>query len=296
MHNQGIELRHLTYFLAVAKTLNFRQAAENLFITQPGLSRQIQQLEQNLGVTLFLRNKRRVQLTPAGRYLQREAQQVHHHMDRIRRNIRLIEKGEEGEIRIGFVGSAMQEVVPDLLIRLSSAFPGIHTSLHELSNRHQIEALLREELDIGFVRFNRVPEPLKLTEVMVDSFSLVLPTDHALDKENFKGMYQLAEEAFILFERTYSPEYYDQVMSICEDGGFSPRISHRSVHASTIFRLVASGLGVSLVPTTLQKGFDLPVKFIPLSHIPQRAILNAVWRENSLHPPLKSFLSLLQGS
>ena len=294
MHQSSPEFRHLSYFLMVAETLNFRQAAENLFISQPGLSRQIQQLEQNLGVTLFNRTKRRVSLTPAGHYLRKEALQVQNHMDRIRRNIGLIEKGEEGEIRIGFVGSAMQEVIPELLISLNERFPGIHTSLYELSNAHQVEALLRDELDIGFVRFNRVPEPLTLREVMVDTFSLVLPTQHPLASEDFQGMEQLAGEAFILFERNYSPEYYDQVMSICEDVGFSPRISHRSVHANTIFRLVSSGLGVSIVPTTLREGFDLPVRFIELTDNPQRAILSAVWRTDSQQPTLRSFLSLLE--
>ena len=114
-----IEFRHLNYFQTVAKELHFRKAAEKLFITQPALSRQIQQLEEYVGVELFKRDKRNVSLTKAGEYLLKESQFLFDHLGFIKDNIRHIAKGDEGEIRIGFVGSAMQSVIPSLLKKIN---------------------------------------------------------------------------------------------------------------------------------------------------------------------------------
>ena len=122
MSNQ-IEFRHLRYFQVVAQELHFRKAAEKLFITQPGLSRQIKQLEEELGAQLFLRDKRIVSLTDAGKYLYDESTQLINQLDAVKRSIQLIDKGEEGELRIGFVGSAMQKVIPNLLLKLNNKYP-----------------------------------------------------------------------------------------------------------------------------------------------------------------------------
>ncbi len=285
-----IALRHLTYFQVVAEELHFRRAAERLHITQPGLSRQIKQLEEVIGVTLFVRDKRSVQLTESGKFLLEEVDAIQNQLEQIIQTTRLIGKGEEGELRIGFVGSAMHGVIPDLLKRLSEQFPKIHTRLDQLDNRQQIEAITHDRLDIGFIRSQQIPEGVKRLEVFNESFSLVLPENHPLLEQNFKRIDQLSEEHFILFSQDYSYDYYQLVMSIFEDQGFTPKVLHRSVHPSTIFRLVEQGLGVAIVPSSLQSGFNLKIRFISLDKIPQRTALSAIWKQNNRNPVLSKFL------
>lgn len=283
----------MNYFLAVAEELHFRKAAEKLFISQPGLSRQIRQLEELLGTPLLVRDKKKVSLTRAGEYLKGEVEFILNHLEVTKRQLRLLGEGQYGEVRIGFLGSAMQSVIPELLVQLHDRFPEIKTSLEELSNNSQVHALLRDRLDIGFVRLARVPDSLELRPVFEDSFSLVLPASHWLDAKSFTGMHQCREEEFILFSQDYSPLYYNTIMSICEDAGFTPRVSHKSVHAQTIFRLVENKLGIAIIPTSLQRGFKMNVKFIGLDTIPQKAVLSMVWKKDHRNKALDKVIELL---
>ncbi len=288
-----LELRHFNYFLAVAEELHFRKAAEKLFISQPGLSRQIKQMEEILGTSLFVRNKRKVSLTPAGDYLKSELEFILNHLEVTKKQLKSIGEGNLGEIRIGFLGSAMQNVIPDLLIKLKNKYAGIKANLEELSNKAQVNAVLSDKLDVGFVRLARVPNGIELQPVFEDTFSVVLPKNHKLNSTSFKGVQQLAEESFVLFSQDYSPLYYDTVMSICEDKGFTPKISHKSVHAQTIFKLVENNLGIAIVPTSLQHGFQMDVKFIELKKISQRAVLSVIWKSDNRNPALQHCIDLL---
>ena len=288
-----LELRHFNYFLAVAEELHYRKAAEKLCISQPGLSRQIKQMEEILDVKLFVRSKKKVALTAAGEYLKGEMEFILNHLEVTKKQLKHISDGNFGEVRIGFLGSAMQEVIPDLLIGLKENFPGIKSSLEELSNTAQMNAIMRDKLDMGFVRLARVPDGVNIQPVYTDTFSVVLPELYPMLTREFKDVGQLAEENFILFAQDYSPLYYDTVMSICEDAGFTPKVSHKSVHAQTIFKLVENNLGIAIVPTSLQYGFEMKVKFIELRNIPQRAILSVVWKEDNRNPALRHCINLL---
>ncbi|MFK5974083.1 MAG: LysR family transcriptional regulator [Flavobacteriaceae bacterium] len=288
-----LELRHFKYFLAVAEELHYRKAAEKLFISQPGLSRQIKQMEEILGAQLLIRNKKKVSLTQAGAYLKGEVEFIMNHLDLTKKNLKAIAEGKVGEVRIGFLGSAMQHVVPNLLLQLKKHFSGVKTSLEELSNQAQVDAVLKDELDIGFVRLARVPKDVQIEPVYEDTFSVVLPKGHAMNHEDFRGMGQLSDEDFILFSQEYSPLYYDTVMSICEDAHFTPKVSHKSVHAQTIFKLVENNLGIAIVPTSLQYGFQMDVKFIELKKIPQKAILSVIWKPDNRNQALQHCINLL---
>lgn len=288
-----LELRHFHYFLAVAEELHYRKAAEKLFISQPGLSRQIKQMEEILETPLFVRTKKKVDLTPAGVYLKGEMEFILNHLELTKKQLKLIGNGHFGEIRIGFLGSAMQNVIPKLLVDLKDNFPKIKTSLEELSNKAQVNAILKDKLDLGFVRLTRVPQGIALKTVFKDTFSVVLPKDHPLDIENFKGMQQLSEEEFILFSPEYSPLYYDTIMSICENAGFTPKVSHKSVHAQTIFKLVGNRLGIAIIPTSLQYGFEMDVKFIELKKVPQQAVLSVIWKEDNRNRSLHHCVDLI---
>ena len=295
MSNQ-IELRHFTYFLAVAQELHFRKAAEKLFISQPGLSRQIRQMEEILETQLFERNKKKVALTPAGHYLKKEVEYIFNHLENVERQLKLVGDGSNGELRIGFLGSAMQEVVPKLLLQIKEKYPKVKSTLEELSNFAQVDAVLNDQLDMGFVRLSRVPNDLQMETVYRDTFSLVLPERYPMITREFEGMHQFVNDEFILFSQAYSPLYYDTIMSICQDAGFAPKISHKSVHAHTIFKLVENHMGIAIVPTSLQNGFQMRVKFIELKHIPQRAELAVIWKKEHTNPVLKNCMKLLLGA
>jgi DNA-binding transcriptional LysR family regulator len=288
-----MELRHLIYFQAVAEELNYRKAAERLFISQPGLSRQIKQLEELLGVQLFERDKKHVELTTSGAFLKAEVDFVINHLESTRSQLKLIESGKVGELRIGFLGSASNRVLPELLNRINTEQPLITTSLEELSNSVQVEMILKDKLDLGFVRLASVPEDLEMKSVLRDTFSLVVPKNHPIEQLKFQSVSQFKNESFILFSSDYSNYYYEQIMSICRDSGFSPKIRHKSVHALTIFRLVENGLGVAIVPTSLKDGYDLKVRFMEIPGIPQFTELSVIWKPANRNPALKNLLPLV---
>ncbi|MEM9258209.1 MAG: LysR substrate-binding domain-containing protein [Bacteroidota bacterium] len=288
-----MELRHLKYFLVVAEELHFRRAAERLFIAQPGLSRQIRQLEEDLGVALFKRHNRKVELTPAGAFLREKAEVLLGELEHIVTATRQVGEGLRGQLRIGYIGSAMQHTVPDLLLKVSTLYPDIHFSLKEMDNQQQLEALLSREIDLGFVRLERVSPPLKMRAVFEDTFSLVLPEDHPLTPATFTGLRQLREEPFILFEASYSSSYYETVMQLFDAEGFTPTVSHNTVNASSIYRLVANGLGLAIVPTVLLEGYDMRIKSIELTKVPQRTTLRAVWHDGEKGGLLAQVLGMI---
>jgi len=291
-----IEWRHLRYFLQVAEELHFGKAANKLFISQPGLSRQIKQLEEELGTVLLIRDSKNVKLSSAGAYFQEEIKLLKRDFDRILTHTKLIAAGQEGRIAMSYVGSAMQNVIPNLLIQLRESYPQIKFGLSELDNAKQIEGLLNQSIDLGFVRLDKVPLALEIKPVFEDTFSVVLPADHKLNSRNFTSLSQLKQEPFILFEKEYSSDYYAKVMSIFEFAEFDPVISHSTVHANTIFRLVANNFGISIVPSSLTLGYDMKVKFIKLNDIPQRAILSIVWNKNNRNPIILKVLNIIMDS
>jgi len=288
-----IELRHLKYFLAVAEDLHFRKAADRLFISQPGLSRQIKQMEENIGIQLFERTNKKVSLTKPGIYLRQEITLILKNLEEVISHAQLLQEGIEGKINFGYVGSAMQNVLPDLLLRIRENHPNIKFSLKEMENPKQIDRLLLQEIDLGFVRLNRVPRGLNIHPIFKDTFSIVLPMNHPITNENFKNLSQLRDESFILFDQSYSTDYYNEVMNIFNDNGFSPTISHNTVHASTIFKLVENNFGISIVPSTLQYGYQMNIKFIELDKISQRTILSVVWNSSNRNPILNKILNYI---
>tara|TARA_R110001583_G_scaffold21807_2_gene82470 strand:+ start:10854 stop:11747 length:894 start_codon:yes stop_codon:yes gene_type:complete len=292
MSNQ-IELRHYKYFLALAKDLHFRKAAERLYISQPGLSRQIKQMEEDLGFSLFERHNRKVELTKAGLYLQKELKNTFKQLDDILEHAKLVNDGLDGNLKLGYVGSAMQIVIPDLLLKYKNKHPHVLFSLNEMDNEKQIQALLNREIDVGFVRMERVPRGINLHPIFEDTFSLVLPKGHPLNESNFEDLSQFKDEAFILFESSYSESYHEKVMQIFDHSNFSPIISHQTVNASSIFRLVEKEFGVAIVPTSLKLGYDMDIKFIELNNIPQRTTLRMVWNNMNTNPVLDNLINTL---
>ncbi len=292
MSNQ-LELRHLRYFLAVAKELHFRKAAENLFISQPGLSRQIKQMEEDLGLILFERHNRKVKLTASGLYLKEEISRLFQNLDAVLAQAKLIEQGIEGNLKLGYIGSAMQNVIPDFLLKIREVYPSIRFDLKELDNRKQIDGILNQELDFGFVRVDRVPQEIAIKPVFEDTFSLVLPKNHPISQATYKHLSQFKNEVFILFDESYSKSYFEKVMQIFDQSKFHPEISHKTVHAYTIYRLVENNFGVAIVPSALKSGYAMNVKFIELTDVDIRTTLRIIWHKKQQAKVLKNVLALI---
>lgn len=292
MGNQ-LELRHIRYFLAVAEELHFRKAAERLYISQPGLSRQIKLMEEELGMLLFERHNRKVTLTQAGTYLKDEYQSVMKSLAKINNHAQLLHAGLEGALKIGYIGSAMHKIIPSFLLAIKKKYPNISVNLQEMDNQIQTTQILNQDLDIGFVRMDRVPRGVEIRPVYEETFSLVLPKRHPINKSNFKDLSQLRDEPFIMFDSSYSPSYYEKVMQIFDEAGFTPIISHKSVKANTIYRLIENNLGAAIVPTSLQEGYDLDIQFIELTTINHRTTLQLVWSDQNTNPVLNLVLGLV---
>ena len=287
-----MEFRQLQYFLGVANELHFSKAAEKLFIAQPALSRQIQALEENLGVLLFERDKRNVRLTPAGEYLREEAIQVVSQLENITKRTQFIHRGEEGELRIGHPGSAIYSVIPPLLSKLRSDFPQIKANLSEILEDDLYGNLKNYQIDVGFVREPYSDKMLATKVLLEESFALILPENHWITAENFTSLAQIKYEHFVLPPRHLGSIYYDLIIRMCRREGFTPNVVHESIHGATILRLVEYNLGISIMPTSYRFSTAMRVKFIELTDIPERTQLSMAWRRNDTNPILQNFLKV----
>ncbi|WP_164112762.1 MULTISPECIES: LysR family transcriptional regulator [Sphingobacterium] len=288
--NYQIELRHLHYFKVLAEELHFRKAADRLFISQPGLSRQIKQMESIYKTTLFERTKRTVQLTEAGKYLLHEVELLFSQLSNIQTQLEKITEGKITSLKLGFIGSAVQTILPKLLASLKQKQPLIDITLNELSNEMQLEMLGRNELDFGFVRVDVTPPHIKSLPILTEHFALVIPKNHPLKSKPNLQLTDFKDEPFILFSKAYSISYYDLVMSIFRDHDFVPHVTLRTVNALSIFNLVSQGLGVAIVPSSLKNGYSTDVDFIELEQIHQRTTLTLIWNRENRNPGISALL------
>ncbi|MCW3053135.1 MAG: transcriptional regulator, LysR family [Chthonomonadales bacterium] len=286
-----MELRHLHYFIAVAEELHFGRAAARLFIAQPPLSQQIQRLEKELGVLLFSRTKRRVELTEAGRIFLQEARQTVAQAERAVSAAQRAQRGEVGRLAVGFVGSATYSVLPAVLRRFCERCPDVELNLQERTTAQQVEAIRAHRLDVGFVRPPLYDPILATKTLLVEEFVLALPQTHRLARASVIALSEVAEDPFILYPHHLGPGLYDPVMSACQRAGFSPRVAQEATQMHTILSLVAIGLGVALVPAcvlSLQWQGVVCKRLDP--NAPQTTIA-LTWRKDNTSAALRSFLA-----
>lgn len=271
-----MDIEVLRNFLRLADTLHFTRASGKAFIAQSALSRQIKQLESEVQASLFKRDRRNVELTPAGEYFKTEVQRVLNQLDYAITRAQQMDKGEAGEIRIGYTHSAMQSFLPVLIKSLNQHFPAIRTVLIEMANVHQALALKERKIDIS-ISPNPVIEGDVRSKVLVqDHFAIVLPTNHPIDQSNFESLSQFANESFILPPRTEGTLYVGTIESMCIDAGFVPHIIHETSYANTGIRLVEAGIGITIEPVSGLAGYS-GIKFIELKNVIQKAELTMLW-------------------
>ena len=290
-----MELRHLRYFLAVAEELHFGRAAEKLFISQPPLSRQIKNLEQELSVELFARTKKHVRLTGYGRYLKEEATKIFQHVESIQNHILLLGDGHAGQIKIGYVGLAMHSVLPEILSEIRRTLPRVHTSFYELQSLDQLIDLKTGSLDIGFIRIPIAMEGLHTELIFSETLSVILPLSHPLAGRKELRLCDVATEPFISFCRECAPSLFDMIIGMCNREGFSPRIVHESSQINTVVRLVESGLGYSIVPSSVKDGYNVRIRFYELDDYPERAELALAYYPENRTPTKSQVIRLIRG-
>lgn len=289
-----MELRHLRYFVAVADELHFGRAAERLHMTQQPLSQQIRQLEDELGVLLFHRTKRRVQLTEAGKAFLVEARQILLKADRAVEVARLVAQGESGRLKIGFSGFATYSILPKVLRIFHTRFPRVELELEEMTSSAQIQALQEHQIHLGLM-IPPVPDAtLALEPILREPLVVILPETHSLAKNEELTLAALANESFILVSRHLEPGYYDLCISLFQQAGFSPKVIQKASQKQTILGLVSAGMGVSLAPASIRNIHRTGVVYTALKDSISQVELVAVWRQDESSLILPTFLGVIR--
>ncbi|CAB3630738.1 MULTISPECIES: LysR family transcriptional regulator [Achromobacter] len=284
----SVDLRLLRYFLAVAEESHLTKAAARLGIRQPPLSQQIRVLEQELGVTLFHRLPRGMELTESGRALLDDARNIVALVDQAVEGVRRVSQGEAGRLTVGFTGSAaFHPFVPSVIRRFRETAPNVRLVLEESSTGELMEAVGAGRVDVAFIRGPYGLGPGVVVETVLEEPMLAaFPADHPTVKGRPRkriALSELADESLILYRRHSGPGLYDAIIAACGAAGFSPRVAQEAPRMLSTLSLVAAGLGVSLVPASLRRVNIEGVVYVNLAQPAElRAPLNLIWRDEAL--------------
>lgn len=266
----NIELRHLRYFIAVAEELHFGRAAERLHMSQPPLSQQIQALEEMVNAKLLERNNRNVALTPAGAMFLKEAYQILGQVDAAATKAARMEKGELGELSIGFTSTTpfMHKVTMSLR-QYREAYPDVSIHMHQMNTKQQIPPLVTGCIDIGIMRNTILPEQLDYQLLFREPFMLAVYEGHPLlaYEENGVDIKQLAAYPLVFFEREVGTALYDEINQLLASEGIVPTISQEAGEAMTILGLVSAGMGISIITESFTRMKIDGVRYLKLANI-----------------------------
>lgn len=265
-----MEIRHLRYFVAVAEEQNFTRAAERLYIAQPPLSRQIQQLEDELGVVLFERSSRPLQLTEAGKFLYTHAKRLLAKSAEIKTMTQRVGKIERS-LSIGFVATTLYGLLPRIIRQFREQHQHVELTLHEMTTSEQIEALKAGKIDVGFGRL-RVEDPsIRRILLREESLMVALPSSHALAKKGQKlTLRDLIEQPLLVFPKQPRPSFADQILALFYDRGLTPNKVIEVRELQIAIGLVAAGEGLTIVPSSMHAFIRQDVSYLDLDE--QRAV------------------------
>lgn len=287
-----MKLHLLRYFAVLAKELHYGRAAGRLSITQPPLSAGIKALEEELKVKLFDRNSKHVRLTSAGTVFLAEVEQILEHVARASETARAVAGGLQGRLDVAISsGSLFYRELPQILERFKTATPGVEMSLREMAGAGQPNAILQGLVHAGFANASNVPPQLAHLRLADDRFAICLPTSHTLASMPALCMAQLVREDFVMFARDVAPANYDNVIAVFDRAGLHPRTSHATRTWQTIVAIVASGLGIALVPSTLAQAGVNGVRFVPLDEPGAVSPALLAWDPANKSAVLQSFVA-----
>lgn len=290
-----MEFRHLRYFLTVAEELHFTRAAEKLNIGQPPLSQQIQSLEGELGVKLFNRTRRSVALTEAGEHLVIQAKEILRMSGDLRAELLDIEQGKTGELRIGFTTTGL--FVDELSHPLKTyrrSYPDVRISLSEMYSRQQLDALLNQEIDIGYVRLTpgTKQDGLDIHILRSDRLCVVLPEDHPEATADSLTLSDVRNEPFIFYPEKSGAAVPELVRRLCRRAGFTPTVVQEAAEVLTHIGLVAAGVGISVLPRPVDSLRPGGVAFIPLADDDAELCMALVTRSEERHMRVLNYINL----
>ena len=286
-----METRLLRSFQVLAEHGHFGRAARSLHLSQPALTKQVQQLEEEVGAPLFVRGRHGAQLTPVGRLFAQEVAPLLRHADRVLDRGRRAARGEVGELRLGF-GVATRLLVPRLVTRFRQAHPEVQVTLQDMSTPNQLEALASGTLDVGFVRLP-VEGPLAHLPVVEDRLVLAVPEWRAIELAS-RPSPTLRGEPFVELGASRSPSFHDHVLRVCDAYGFRPRVAQSATEFFTVLALVAAGMGVAIVPRSVTQTQVEGVVYLPLAVPEARWRVGAAWTLGGPSPARDAFLALLR--
>jgi DNA-binding transcriptional LysR family regulator len=290
-----MELRHLRYFVAVAEELNFTRAAKRLGINQPPLSLQIRQLEKETGTPLFVRHARGVELTNAGKLMLEDARAILKQVEQAKIGVRRRARGETGRLNIGSSGGTyFHPLVPIIIREYRRHYPDV-VLFPQASNTAVLIAQLRAgNIDIAFIR-TPIAESEGLTlELLVDEPSvMVVPTGHPLSRSTSVSLGAFVKETIILqHPREVNPENYDSIISAFKSAGFSPKLTQEAPQIVSVIPMVAAGMGVSIVPRSMNRILIDAVVYLPIDGNAPRALLELAYRQYDRSPAVQNFVAV----
>jgi DNA-binding transcriptional LysR family regulator len=292
-----MELRHLRYFAAVGEEEHYGRAARRLRVAQPALSRQIQDLEEEIGFKLFERLPRGVKLSAAGKLFLADVRRILQDVNEAAARAGRVALGRSGTLRVGFTENASwRGVVPESFRRFRELRPDAELQLQPSGSLEQLKAIRSGRLDAGFL-FNmpKTDPELELLPVAVQHIELAALKRHPLTKLKTLRLRDLAEATFVWFPRRESPALYDRLMRECFRGGLtSPRIVQEGLDEATILSLVATGLGVGWVLGTARWRCPKSVVIMPVVDLDVPLPLSLAWRKDNTSPLLEGFVGEVQ--
>jgi DNA-binding transcriptional LysR family regulator len=294
--DRDIELRHLRYFVAVAEELHFGRAALRLNLAQPPLSQQIRKLEELLGYPLFVRTSRSVSLTNAGEALLQRARRVLRNVQRDIDEIRSIGHGDVGSLHVGFVGSAMLTMLPQIFRSYGEAHPRVKLHLHESFTSTVMEGLENGSLDAGILRDGDPVEGFEVVTILEEPFVAVVPVTHPCAKQKSISVAALRNDPFVYYPRTAGARAYEKPLTLCEEHGFRPQIVQEASHWLSILRLVGAGLGVTLAPACVRRIATEEVVCLPLRGAKAVSNIELAWLAGDTRPIVERFKQIATGS
>ena len=288
-----MELRQLRYFQAVAEELSFSRAAKRLHVAQPALSRAIKQLEHTLGAEVLERTRHHVRLTPAGAVLLREIAVLLQHLDEATRRVRRTAAGEEGELRLGYIGPPTQPFLGRLLHDYRKRYPLVSIHLEERTPERVWEMVAKGRLSAALTRPVLAHEALGLRTILLreERLGIVVPAPHALARRRSVPWTVLAREPLIVLARREGMGLHDAVMVGCRRAGVTPRLAHTPSLIGTVMSYVEAGAGIGVVTESVVAP-STALHFVLLKPL-QRVPLVFVWQEDEDSPPVQRFRELL---
>lgn len=287
-------LRHLWLFLAVAEERHFGKAAKRLGMSQPPLTKQIQVLEHALKVRLFERSQSGVTLTPAGLAILPAVQRFAEQVQRLEISVREATTGHTAVLTVGTITSAMFDVLPEIIELLKESLPGITVSLKETDTASAIAALESGDMDVAFVRLNGSYGAVTAVPLIKDRLAVALPSNHKLAGHKSIKLADVSEENFVLFPRSISPAYFDDVVTACRGAGFSPRILHEAMSVASQLAFVACGQGVAVVPSALENMNTTGVSIKPLRDAVDVVTIAVAWNKHRPNPSVDALVEIAQ--